>query len=143
MVWDPAEVIPMIEAGKTAAAIAEAFGLNRNQVIGRLHRDQRLVDVWTRIASKRTFKKSKKVAKPVAPSIETPIEETSAPVEEKPRLVRPKPLKLPIGDLAAHQCRWPVDQDQDGIHLFCGAATDPFDRYCPYHLSKAYQRRPG
>ena len=53
------------------------------------------------------------------------------PVLAQP-LTAPEPLRLKLYQLERNQCRWPVDGDRENT-LFCGAATDEQESYCPCH----------
>lgn len=53
------------------------------------------------------------------------------PVLEQP-LTAPEPLRLKLYQLERNQCRWPVEGDRENT-LFCGAATNEQESYCPCH----------
>jgi hypothetical protein len=50
-------------------------------------------------------------------------------------------LRVPIGNLALGQCRWPVEAAPwvAGKHLFCGRATGFGRLYCPEHHKQSRQ----
>ncbi len=53
------------------------------------------------------------------------------PVLEQP-LTAPEPKYLELYLLKSNECRWPVEGDRENT-LFCGAATDQQESYCPCH----------
>lgn len=53
------------------------------------------------------------------------------PVLEQP-LTAPEPKYLELYLLKSNECRWPVEGDRENT-LFCGAATDQQELYCPCH----------
>lgn len=75
----------------------------------------------------------------------TPPNKTAAPAPAPP----PKPKKprfipcdgLPLVDLDAGDCRYPIGQDDKGRHLFCGAATGSTARaWCAQHHHVVYEK---
>ena len=154
--WDADLVAHMVESGCTARAISVVFGLSKNAVLGRLHRDRALNKLWT-IEARRRKPPPRKV-KPKPPPLKAdwgPWEDREAkrtrkpmpvaddwPEREAKKLLRkPHMLLVPILNLGPNQCRWPVEEAVvTGGYLFCGAATAPFESYCEWHKAKA---RPG
>ncbi len=53
------------------------------------------------------------------------------PVLEQPSIA-PEPKYLELYLLKSNECRWPVEGDRENT-LFCGAATDQQESYCPCH----------
>jgi hypothetical protein len=50
-----------------------------------------------------------------------------------------KMLRVPLGNLGARQCRWPVadvGRMVTGRHLFCGLPTGFGQMYCPGHRDR-------
>jgi hypothetical protein len=153
--WDPDLVAHMVEAGCTARAISVVFGLSKNAVLGRLHRDRALNKLWTIEAKRRQPPPRKGKPKPVSVKADwKDWEEREAkrtrqfkpaaddwPEREAKKLQKPHMLLVPILNLGPNQCRWPVEEAVvTGGYLFCGAATSPFESYCDWHKAKA---RPG
>jgi hypothetical protein len=56
-------------------------------------------------------------------------------------------IGVPLMDLERGKCRWPISQDEDGQHLFCGHDIHRPDwarfthHYCEHHANRA--ARPG
>jgi hypothetical protein len=48
-------------------------------------------------------------------------------------------LRLPLEELEARQCRWPVNTPEPKVepYLFCGHRAKPGKRYCPHHVQRS------
>jgi hypothetical protein len=56
-----------------------------------------------------------------------------------PEPALPGQLRVPLGNLGACQCRWPVEEigrEITGRHLFCGRATGFGHVYCAEHRAR-------
>jgi hypothetical protein len=152
--------------GLTATEIAEAIGANRNQVIGKLHREG-LVGTGAKPRAVKVPYKSKKVAKQskkrisrnnflfgaassssgAAPGAGCEAERVDPPF----LLVPPPPIQTTIktdwtgiaaeiDTLRFRECRWPLG---DPVSGFCRQQTEHYrDSYCPYHAAVAVYGKP-
>ncbi len=115
--------------GKTAAEIAKELGnVTRNAVIGKAHR----------------LKLSNRVS---------PIQQNKKPVavpagKVQPQLAERKVQKtdfqdnrkgIPLVDLKAQECRWPLGDPREAHFGFCGHASVAGLPYCAEHTRMAYQ----
>lgn len=122
--------------GVTAAEIAGKLGnVTRNAVIGKAHR----------------LKLSGR-ASPIQQSVK-PANSESRPAAEKPRKIQKAPEQnnirvpepkhegpvLPLLELNARMCRWPIGDPQEEGFGFCGAPNRPGLPYCTEHAKVAYQ----
>jgi hypothetical protein len=134
-IWDNdtrLQVMQMLDSGLSASAIAAAYEISRNAAIGRIARDPELHShVQVHIVLKKPDRPPRQVKPPKV-----------RPEPARPRLRKPAMRKLPIGNLGHNQCRWPVEDAPHvtGGYLFCGADTEAFQPYCPWHSRLA---RPG
>jgi hypothetical protein len=57
-------------------------------------------------------------------------------VENSPATAPSGMLRVPLGQLYACECRWPVGESARAIgrHLFCGKLARPGEVYCPAHM---------
>jgi GcrA cell cycle regulator len=116
--------------GKTAAEIAKALGgVTRNAVIGKAHR----LKLSNRVSP--IQQNNKKVApvpanKPQPQLVERKIQKP-APDDNRKR--------VPLIDLKAHDCRWPLGDPHEANFGFCGASQIPGLPYCAEHAKVAYQ----
>jgi GcrA cell cycle regulator len=72
------------------------------------------------------------------------VQSASAGLQQTPPFVQPDPRAagdpVPLVDLRAGCCKWPVAEDRSviGGFLFCAAATLPERPYCATHAALAY-----
>lgn len=149
--------------GRTAAEIAsELGGVTRNAVIGKAHRLKlsgraspiqqgakkkaaaNSNAVKAKVAAPRAVKKTD--AQNAAPSsdavsVKKAVEKSMiAPVSvEEISEADKKRKRIPLVDLGACQCRWPLGDPRDSKFGFCGAKTDAGEVYCAEHTAVAYQ----
>jgi len=122
--------------GKTAAEIAkELGGVTRNAVIGKAHR----LKLSNRASP---IQPSKKIAKPKVvksdKKVPAPANVNVAP--KKQVLESDKNRKrIPLTDLGANQCRWPIGDPQHADFGFCGDEMIAGIPYCMEHAQVAYQ----
>jgi hypothetical protein len=156
--WNPDLVAQLVSAGCNARAISVVFGLSKNAVLGRLHRDEQLNKLWTdKCAAERPRRKKYKPArKPIVapPEIQDPPSakkvtadwgaweeregRKKAWAEKAKPAAKPHMLLVPIMNLGANQCRWPESEAAVvGGYLFCGASTEFGNSYCDYHRAKS------
>lgn len=127
----------------SAAQIAAHFdGATRNSVIGAYHRHgKHLLDMplTARSAINEAGRKSKQ------------LRAARATVSVRPEPSQPKPLPVPrlidsehrlcgkpLVMLKAKECRWSVnEEEQGGLHLFCGRPAE--GSYCAHHRMRSYQ----
>jgi GcrA cell cycle regulator len=109
--------------GKTAAEIAkELGGVTRNAVIGKAHR----LKLSNRVSPIQQNKKP--VAKPV----------TEKKIKQ-PVLRDENRKTVPLMDLNARMCRWPIGDPQEENFGFCGDPSIAGLPYCAEHGKVAYQ----
>ncbi len=112
--------------GKTAAEIAsELGGVTRNAVIGKAHR----LKLSNRVSPIQQNKKPVPAAKPVAP--EKKVRQTLEQDNNR--------TGVPLLDLDARSCRWPLGDPRDEKFGFCGDGAIPGLPYCESHSKAAYQ----
>lgn len=153
-------------SGECAAALNSEFPgtVTRNAVIGKVHRlvlankiPQRgpLVGRQSHTGAReigripKTRKSRQKAEEPVAvaavpsqpPVVPQPLEEQPAPRLELVREERDESRK-PALIYEVIGCRWPVDVDAEGRHLFCNANRPNGKPYCDHHRAKATTRLP-
>lgn len=114
--------------GKTAAEIAkELGGVTRNAVIGKAHR----LKLSNRVSPIQQNKKPAPVnVQPSAAAPERKIQKTPSQDNRQ---------GVPLTDLKANQCRWPLGDPQDESFGFCGCSALPGLPYCLEHAQIAYQ----
>lgn len=93
--------------------------------------------------AKAAKKPSKKPAPPKAALVAAPV---VAPVATPVARVAPLPEPpveggVPMIDLGAGACRWPIGRDALGRHAFCGAAAAEGRPYCAGHHARAVKPR--
>ncbi len=146
--------------GRTAAEIAnELGGVTRNAVIGKAHRlklsgrSSPIQKSTKKRAANSNATKLKAVEKkaPVAAVKAVKVEpEAAAPVavekagmsiaamdeiSEKDKNKK----RIPLADLGAGQCRWPLGDPRDKAFGFCGCKAQAGSVYCAEHAAIAYQ----
>ncbi|MCB9982725.1 MAG: gcrA cell cycle regulator family protein [Rhodospirillales bacterium] len=115
--------------GKTAAEIAkELGGVTRNAVIGKAHR----LKLSNRVSPIQQNKKLVAVkTTPSAPSLpERKIQKAAAQDNRQ---------GVPLVDLKANQCRWPLGDPREESFGFCGCKNIAGLPYCSEHAKVAYQ----
>lgn len=117
MIWTQEqrdELIRLWDNGKRSyAEIGRIMGLNKNQIVGRMHREKRIRNLP--IEDKFSHRKSGQPCKP---------KENEGQIAS-------------IVDVTG--CRWAVSFSgtAPGGHLFCNHATDEGQSYCPYHKAES------
>lgn len=117
--------------GKTAAEIAkELGGVTRNAVIGKAHR----LSLSNRVSP---IQQNKKPVK----SVEALPSQTSVKKvpPTKPVVRETNRKRLPLLDLKANMCRWPLGDPRDSNFGFCGDPSISGLPYCADHSKAAYQ----
>jgi hypothetical protein len=160
---DRNRIAEMLRAGWSRRNIAAAFHVSRNAVCGLIFRDKQL-----RATARPKEKRSPMAKQPPKPK--PPPSRTIPPLDVKPARnsglnfgthklpgeAKSKPLpppsaraalapdmrRVPLVDLNANECRWPVAEDAEGRHLFCGAGTQPEKSWCPYHCAIGWRAEP-
>ncbi len=114
--------------GKTAAEIAKELGnVSRNAVIGKAHR----LKLSNRVSPIQQNKKPvAPVTRPQAAPTEVRIQKIAAQDNRK---------GVPLMDLKASECRWPLGDPRDQAFGFCGCRSIPGLPYCGEHAKLAYQ----
>lgn len=117
--------------GKTAAEIAkELGGVTRNAVIGKAHR----LKLSNRVSP---IQQNKKVAAPKPQN-----QNTQTPVQPRKRIkevIDDDRERIPLTDLNAGECRWPMGDPREANFGFCGCKALPSLPYCLEHSQVAYQ----
>jgi GcrA cell cycle regulator len=114
--------------GKTAAEIAkELGGVTRNAVIGKAHR----------------LKLSNRVS-PIQQNNKKPAPVVKAPPQLIERKIQKIPAQdnrkgIPLTDLKANECRWPLGDPREDHFGFCGHRQIAGLPYCAEHAKLAYQ----
>lgn len=126
--------------GKTAAEIAkELGGVTRNAVIGKAHR----LKLSNRVSPIQQNKKPVAAPAPAKQQQNNKPSATATPtVKRKPRVEIPiddDRERIPLTDLKAGQCRWPIGDPRDENFGFCGAPSISGLPYCLEHAQIAYQ----
>jgi len=112
--------------GKTAAEIAKALGgVTRNAVIGKAHR-LKLSNRVSPIQQNKKPAQPKKKAEPVVSAKKILAEDAQRDT-------------VPLVDIGARDCRWPIGDPQDENFGFCGCPALPGLPYCMEHAQVAYQ----
>ncbi len=118
--------------GKTAAEIAkELGGVTRNAVIGKAHR----LKLSNRVSP---IQQNKKVTPPKPQNQNA----QAAPVQPRKRAkeyVDDGRERIPLTDLQAGACRWPMGDPRESNFGFCGCKALPALPYCLEHSQVAYQ----
>jgi hypothetical protein len=136
------QVASMLTAGGSAGTIARKLGITRNQVLGRIVRDDEL----HHLIAKRTTPRRK--CKPASPQLgwgrhqPKPFVYKGWKFEPPPVRVAPRMRFLSLTDLAdSGECRWPVQESAAtvGGFLFCAAPCSAEKSYCSCHMRLAYR----
>jgi len=119
--------------GKTAAEIAkELGGVTRNAVIGKAHR----LKLSNRVSP---IQQNKKVAAPKPQNQNKKPVEAIQPRKRAKEYVDDGRERIPLTDLQAGGCRWPMGDPREKDFGFCGCAALPSLPYCLEHSQVAYQ----
>jgi hypothetical protein len=147
--WTPADLdllARLIRRRWPASRIAPVFSVTRNAVLGKIHRHDELkllmpkrspkkppADKWVKPLKLKKDKENK-VLEPDAEKPDVPPQQFHV----KPEVPHPM-LLVPLGNLGANQCRWPVKSDPNvtGFHLFCGRPTPLGEVYCAEHRARS------
>jgi hypothetical protein len=134
-----AELKRVLQAGMTAEKASKAVGCTRNAAISKARRMGFPLKSglnggeWRQVEPpKRPRRVHKAKSDPISPKSTAP---------DNPRLVtlRTVPLQadpVPLVELCACGCRWPLDGEHEG--LFCNAVQDDERPYCKAHSSLAF-----
>lgn len=118
--------------GKTAAEIAkELGGVTRNAVIGKAHR----LKLSNRVSP---IQQNKKVAPP-KPQNQNTQSPAAQPRKRAKEYVDDGRERIPLADLQAGACRWPMGDPRESNFGFCGCEALPSLPYCLEHSQVAYQ----
>jgi len=118
--------------GKTAAEIAkELGGVTRNAVIGKAHR----LKLSNRVSP---IQQNKKVATP-KPQNQNTQAPAATPRKRIKEYVDDGRERIPLTDLKAGECRWPMGDPRESNFGFCGCKALPSLPYCLEHSQVAYQ----
>jgi len=144
--------------GRTAAEIAsELGGVTRNAVIGKAHRlklSGRASPIKQSVKKKpantnaskpkavekaKTQAPAKEAAKPARKSAVDSTDIVSAvhvdTISEKDKNRK----RIPLQDLGANACRWPLGDPREKNFGFCGCKTEAGEVYCAEHRALAFQ----
>lgn len=113
--------------GVSGAGIAELMGLpSRSTALGRIHR--------------LGLMRAPRSLKPLKPYPKNRKSAAKKPRQAKPVIMKVEqtpPQYRVLLDLKPRQCRWAMDT-RNGEHLFCAAATEIGDSWCPMHRKRAF-----
>ena len=119
--------------GKTAAEIAkELGGVTRNAVIGKAHRLKLSNRVSPIQQNKKPANNSPK-PQPVQVQAKTPPKPILKDADQDNR------KRIPLTELKAGECRWPIGDPREKNFGFCGCKSIPGLPYCLEHAQVAYQ----
>lgn len=159
-VWTP-ETIDLLRqlwdgegksATECAVAINQRFGraaVSRNAVIGKVHRlrlTRRPNPISTTLdGAKRIRVQGGSRPAPSLPQMPSPVRRSRRRAPPKPPAPPPVLLEPPrngtlptIVDVTG--CKWSVDEDANGRHLFCNhPRSDTHASYCPFHAAQSVQ----
>ena len=159
--WTPEEKIRIAELlrqGDSGGQIAEKldFKISRNAIIGLVHRDEELRAIGFANPPFRSTATKPKKDKPLLPGHNKENRFTAmvkGGVIKKPSLPLPRskaapivsasiqPVGVPMLEIAACQCRYPLWKDNGAPDYFmCGATTALERFYCEGHRAKAAGR---
>lgn len=127
----------MLRNGASARDIGGAFGVNRNVIIGRVHRNKVLNEIGFRNEPRGAWSAKQSRAapkqKPVHRTAHNPLpKKEKAPVI----IITPprEPRAIPLMELQRGDCRWVCNEAEPGeLHLFCANPADPDRPYCHGH----------
>jgi GcrA cell cycle regulator len=139
--WNEADrdrVKRMLIDGWSRDRISKAMGMSRSAAVGRIFRDPKLREIAPGLPRQAT--QPRKWRMPVPLSKVKPPRRDPAIREKVASLPPPAVRNVPLSELLANECRWPVTADdvRPGEHLFCGAKTRPLQHWCPYHRLIGY-----
>jgi GcrA cell cycle regulator len=128
-----ARLTAMWNEGVSGGQIAEALGLSKNAVIGKIHRLglSRRPNPITRRSEPRPPSKQIRAQ---ALLVTTPVPESrKAPIFQMPSVVR-------LSESA--QCRWPLGDPRLPGFCFCEAPRESMKSYCPEHHALSAVKMP-
>lgn len=126
-------------ARSLSARMGEA--ISRNSICGIYHRhaDQLTkhplqVSPWSKTTGKQSVCQSGAKARIKQAAFKPP-----KPVRSP--IAAPQSRFVPLLDLRANECRWPVNDARVGeTHLFCGCETNPLSSWCEFHADLVFDR---
>ena len=125
LTWTPERdetLFKMIRLGYTYSEIGDRLDIGRNAIAGRCHR----------LGLKQAKSECLRPKSPPKPLPKMPVLRVV--------VMTAGPFKLV--DIPRRGCHWPVAEDGDGLHLFCGADTgDLAKSYCGDHHKVSYSPR--
>lgn len=144
--WTPEAVKTlqdMLAADKSAAEISKVLGTSRNSVIGKAHRLRLGFATRPNTKNKPAERKPVKFAssgrKPfVPPRRQFTLIKPVASVTPEAYTMPDDCFRVDLMRLENHTCRWPLDHDEEGRQLFCGAPEADLAAgrsYCPFHAN--------
>lgn len=114
-------------------------GLSRSAVLGKIHRlglARPEVAKPIRYTPGRPAKAPKPSPGPTAAA--TNVIHLKPPTPVRPERPHKGPV-VPMAQLQAHMCKWPIGDPQDAGFGFCGAKRQGALPYCDAHIRRAYQ----
>ena len=140
--WTPeadATALRMVKGGHSRSSVANALGLSRNAVIGRLNRLQKADGIVRKKATAKGRKSKPVVERRAMPGLlyGFPKFSDAAPAAfDEPTTDTAVRLK----DVRLFDCRWPLGDSSDAeAFRFCGAPSTS-GPYCIHHAQIAYRR---
>lgn len=128
-------------ASNSATDLALKYHCSRHAIIGLVHRER--LKAGHKPNARRPVQVKPNPTRQPGARRATRVSPVGAPIAAKPMrqepALPPDVLRLPLGDLKAGQCRFPVTPHDAAPHehLFCGAQTDA--AYCGWHDRIAHQ----
>jgi GcrA cell cycle regulator len=119
--------------GRPASEIAGLLGeVTRNAVIGKVHR---LGLAGRKTTSRKPLPRRAKLSRAGLRQPPARFVRPAAPLPPPPPSAA---LMLPLRQLRADQCRWPIGDPLDAGFGFCGCRKAPGVPYCAHHAAIAY-----
>lgn len=136
--WTDAEKAVVKEGrkkGVSASRIAAKLpGRTRNAVVALAHREGYDTPMPTRNPAGRKAQANRPLS--VSPAASRPL---PPPLPPPPPLVASQMRSVPLEDLLASECRFPVG-GTGPRHLFCGAPAEKDSAWCAHHRERVYRR---
>ncbi len=135
-----ADLTRLWSEGHSARVIGDKLGRTRNSVIGKVHR----LDLATRLSTisarkARPPRGARAYSGAFRKSRAKPPELRVVRVKPRPQEVPPPEARMiPLMELTALDCKWPIGHPKESGFGFCGAWRFGNGVYCEHHTRMAY-----
>lgn len=142
----------LLETLPTAAQVAEKLGTSKSAVLGLAHRNGLNLGqqgVSPARAERKTANERRAMAHQAKEKAKEPRQRAAAP-EPQPEpdkvdrraawLALPGSRSVPLHEVGAAECAWPLWNLDSEPKVFCGAGSQSSHHYCPAHMRLAYPR---